>query len=147
MKVSEQLVMMQQCSCEDQNKEQIEVHDDNVSWCLYRVCTTWKTARKPEGAIRSDILRGYGRTGGTSPTSPRHQVPSPHYWKSKCGQDIDSSTSLRYHRESRDLHQFIGSWQTGTTSSLVALPISHRPARFNSNLRWRLGRLVLVRDG
>ena len=55
--------------------------------------------------LLSYALRPYGCTAEPPPTPNGRQVPSPHYWKSKCGEDIDSSTGLRYHRESSDLQR------------------------------------------
>jgi hypothetical protein len=126
MKVSEQLVMMQRYQNKGTNRPMMITSAG--------VCTVFVQLWKPHESLREqfdpiDTLRGYGRTGKSSPTSPRHQVPSPHYWKSKCGEDIDSPTRLPHHRKCGDLQRrFIGSSQTGTTSSLVAPQISHRLA-------------------
>jgi hypothetical protein len=67
----------------------------------------------------------YGRRA-IPPQSPRrYQVPSPHYWKSKCRQDLDSAKSLRYHRESRDLQAWsTGKARAGTIFFLAAILIS-----------------------
>jgi hypothetical protein len=92
----------------------VMIHDCHVRGQLVFVCTMFvQHARKgvrvfsrvfrPLASPRSYTRRRYGCTG-ESPSPPlRRQVPNPHHWKSKCGEDIDSPTSLRHHRESGDL--------------------------------------------
>jgi len=99
--------------------------------CLYNVLQKWlPAARKGTYKLGSGVFRPlakfsvlrYGCTGKSPPTPQRCQIPSPHHWKSKCGEDIDSSTSLRHHRESSDLQRrFIGNSQAGTFLTLAAL--------------------------
>src|SRR6267142_1544028 len=76
------------------------VHEmEHIEYCIL---TRLQVVFRPLASPRSYTRRRYGCTG-ESPSPPlRRQVPSPHHWKSKCGEDIDSSTSLRYHRESGD---------------------------------------------
>jgi len=114
----------------------------SISFGLAPQCTSTSRIFNPLACPPSHTLWCYGCKSESFP-SPKCQVPSSRYRKSKCGEDIPLTKGMRHYRESRDRDvqarvRSMGNSRAGTFSFLMALLISSS-SRLSSTQQQRLG--------